>query len=446
MEVYGIDPASIFGATATTGSKRCQNRSILSDPCTRVADMLVATLAAVTTIALGAFSVRRLVLVGAAWSRSRAEQGFPAELPSMTLLVAARDEAETIDETLAALEKIEYPPGRLFIVFIDDASMDDTRSHLERWVKNRPRTAVLALPERRGKSAALRAGLNAAPRAELIAVCDADLRPRPQSLRILAEAFRDENVGAVVPFLSPENALQSGVASYAAVESWLHQLVTSAGKNRLGLNPATNGGTLYRRSALDEAGGFPQVYSGEDVWLATALTRGGWQIRFIPEAVIDNTVVQSWKDYWRQHLRWSRNLLSSSSARGGAPEQAISILQRAELWMQSAGYADRLAMVGALIFAVLGRIPFWIPLLYGLIVAAQLVTAVTMAGAGSRTFRFLAWSGAFYAVDVAATAASVVLHMLRRPRSWNRAARNRPESQSISAASPADLAVDMGAE
>jgi len=411
-----------------------------------VVDVLVATSAALTTIALGVFSLRRIVLVGAVWSRSRAEQGSSAELPSVTLLVAARNEAETIEATLAALEKLDYPSGRLFIVLIDDASVDHTRSHLERWAKDRPLTAVLALPERRGKSAALKAGMSAAPAADLIAVCDADLRPRPQSLRILAAAFRDESVGAAVPFLSPENALQSGVASYAAVESWLHQLVTSAGKNRLGLSPAANGGTLYRRSALDEIGGFPQVYSGEDVWIATALTRAGWRIRFLREAVIDNTVVQSWKDYWQQHLRWSRNLFSASAARAGASEHAVNILRRIELWMQSAGYADRLAMVGALVFAAVGRIPLWIPLLYGLVIAVQLVTAVIMAGAGSRIFRFLAWSGVFYAVDVAATVTSVVLHILRRPRSWNRTARNRPELESISRANPADLAVDARAE
>ena len=409
-------------------------------------DTLVATVAALTTIALGAFSVRRIVLVGAVWRHSRAEQGSVAELPSVTLLVPARDEAGTIEETLAALDKLEYPSDRLFIVFIDDGSVDDTRIRLERWAKDRPRSAVVSSSERGGKSAALRAGKSAAPWTDLIGICDADLRPRPQSLHIMANAFRDESVGAVVPFLYPENALQSGVASYAAVESWLHQLVTSAGKDRLGLNPATNGGSLYRRSALDEIGGFPQVYSGEDVWAATALTRAGWRIRFLHDAVIDNTVVQSWKDYWKQHLRWSRNLFSASGARAGASEHAMSIPQRTELWMQSAGYADRLAMVGALVFAALGRISLWIPLLYAFVIAAQLVAAVTMAGAGSRMFRFLAWSGAFYVVDVAATVASVILHLLRRPRRWNQAARNKPKSESIPTASPGGLAVDAGAE
>jgi cellulose synthase/poly-beta-1,6-N-acetylglucosamine synthase-like glycosyltransferase len=415
VEIYGIDISWYSGLS--------------------VADTLVAIIAALTTIALGAFAVRRIVLVTAASSRSRPEQASAEELPSVTLLVPARDEAETIGGTLAALEKLAYPPEQLFIVLIDDGSMDDTSAHLERWVKDRPRTALITSPERRGKSAALKVGMTAAPPAHLIGICDADLRPRPQSLRILANAFRDDSAGAAVPFLSPANALQSGVASYAATESWLHQLVTSAGKDRLGLNPATNGATLYRRRALEEIGGFPQVTSGEDIWIATAMTRAGWKIRFHPEAVIDNTVVQSWNDYWKQHVRWSRNLFSSSAARSGASERAISIPQRIELLMQSAGYADRLAMLGAVVFAAIGRIPFWIPLLYGLVIAAQLVTALTKAGEGSRTLRFLAWSGVFYAVDVAATIASVFLHILRRPRRWTHAARQRPK-----------LAVDVGAE
>ena len=375
------------------------------------------------TAALTAFSLRRLVLLAASLRPRQTMRAFDTSLPSVTLLVPAHDEAATIDATLLALGRLDYPAERLFTVLIDDASHDRTGEHFARWATGRARTMALVLPLRLGKEVALNAGLAAAPESDLVAICDADLRPRPQSLRLLTEAFADAEVAAAAPFLSPENASESAVASYAGVESWVHQLVTSEGKDNLDLNPVTNGGSVYRRSAIESLGGFPRVPSGEDVSTTVALTRAGWRTRFVRDAVIDNTVVNGWKEYWHQHLRWSRNLLSTVAADGPRAIRRPSLARRIELRIQSAGYGDRLALLAAIILVLIGRLPLWIPVSYAVLVAAQIGIAVFKAGAGSKMPRYLFWTVAFYGVDAAASTVSVILHVLRRPRRWTRAPR-----------------------
>jgi cellulose synthase/poly-beta-1,6-N-acetylglucosamine synthase-like glycosyltransferase len=383
--------------------------------------------AAVMGAALAVFALRRLVLLGAALLPVRRHPSI-GTAPTAVVLVAARDEGAGIDPTLDALSRLDYPPERLSFILVDDGSEDDTVARMRRWAAVQPGANVLHLPGRMGKSAALAAALAAGPDSALVVVCDADLVPRPDWLRRLAEAFSDEDVGAAAPFLEPVNATFSAVARYAAVESWVHQLVTSAGKEALGLNPATNGASAYRRGALVELGGFPAIPSGEDVWITAALTRAGWRTRWVPDAVVGNAVANRWRDYIRQHLRWSRNLLSAGGARPpahGPPSggRAVTVARRFELRVMSLGYVDRLAFAAAIALAATGQMPLWAPLGYAGVIAAQFLVALARAGVGRAIPRYLLVTVSFYVLDVAASAASVAFHLLGRPRRWGSARR-----------------------
>src|SRR5213594_5108245 len=63
-----------------------------------------------------------------------------------------------------------------------------------------------------------------APPTELVAVVDADVRPRPEYLRRVAVACTGDGVAAAVGFLAADDALASPVSCYASVETWVHQL------------------------------------------------------------------------------------------------------------------------------------------------------------------------------------------------------------------------------
>jgi cellulose synthase/poly-beta-1,6-N-acetylglucosamine synthase-like glycosyltransferase len=260
--------------------------------------------------------------------------------------------------TLDALARLEYPVEKLAIVFVDDGSADGTGELIQAWCADRTHAKLLKLDGRHGKYAALNVAIRSEPTTELIAVCDADLRPRPNWLDRLVPAFSDPDVAAAAAFISQSNADAGPVARYAAVESWVHQLVTSAGKDALGLNPPTLGASLYRRVALLEVGSFGVGVSGEDVRVSTRLTEAGWRIRFVESAVVDNAVVQSWRDYWHQHLRWARNVFASRTA--GIQVVARndrSLAQRAESRLAAAGYADRAAFLVVAIAAASRRLP-----------------------------------------------------------------------------------------
>lgn len=291
--------------------------------------------------------------------------------------MAARDDAPSLERLFEALVAIDYPPDRLRLILVDDFSSDDSTQRLESFVAGRERVEAILLDSHVGKAQALNRALAAARGADLVVVCDADVRPRPDCLRRLSEAFADERVAAAAAFLAPSNAAVTLVSRYAALESWVHQLITSAGKDRLRLNPPTLGGcAAYRRSALDAIGGFGSCSApGEDVRTSAALTLAGWDTGFVLDAVADNRVAQSWLGYLWQHVRWARNVYSATAfkrvayspvdrlapgVRDHAPAGArMALARRSEVLLSGSGYADRLLLIVMAMLAPRERSSRW---------------------------------------------------------------------------------------
>ena len=366
------------------------------------------------------FCVRRVVLLVAALAIPRdAAPVPPAALPGLTILVPAHDECTIVPRLLSSLDAVEYPRDRFSIVLISDGSSDGTAAVFERWAQGRPWARVLVLESRLGKARALNQARDLC-RTDVVAVCDADLELRPETFCRLAAAFGDPSLGAAAAMLHPANAGESAVAAYAAVESWVHQLITSAGKDRLDMNPPTFGAAAYRRAALEQVGWFPPVADGEDVAVTTALTRAGWRTRFIATAVVDNRVASTLHEYWQQHIRWFRGSLQLPFH--DVSRRVVSLGRRFELGMLTASYSDRLVFVAAAAFASINRAAFVLAGAYVGIRALEIFAAVVKAGAGRHAPAYLLSAAVFFLLDVAASAAAVALHLAHRPRRWTRVA------------------------
>lgn len=407
--------------------------------------MIVSRLLDVVALALGAalavFAVRRLLLLIASLGRRISVPVLAdADLPAVTLIVPAHDERVASVTVLHALERLDYPTDRLFIVLVSDGSTDGTAEQFSDWSAERLHVETIALPVRVGKAIALNEAL-AVSRGDVIAVIDADMRPRPDYLRRMVAAFRQPDVGGAAGFIQPSDPDATPVSRYAAVETWVHQLVKSAGKDRLRLNPPTLGAAAYRTEALVGIGGFPVVPHGTDVAVTVALTKAGWTTRFVPDAIVETGLIRTPREYWTQHVRWSRGSFAAYSARPAPVRRAVShagvgsgsvllVLRRLEAWMLCANYADRLVLLGALACAIPGRLPFWLPVAYLLIPTLEATAAVTRAGVGGR-WRYIVWTVVLFPFDVLASVAAALIHLARRPAPWRSPRRHAMVGQAV---------------
>lgn len=147
-----------------------------------------------------------------------------AELPGVTMIVPASNEAARIARKVANTAALRYPPDRLQVLFVSDGSTDDTAEIVRRLAT--PAMTLVELPVRRGKAAGLNAGLERAAN-EILVFSDASIDLEPDALEQIVAPFTDPAIGCV----SGEDRIpeSGGEAWYGRFELMLRRLESRAG-------------------------------------------------------------------------------------------------------------------------------------------------------------------------------------------------------------------------
>ena len=200
-----------------------------------------------------------------------------AELPPVTLIIAAYNEEARLRDKLANILALDYPSDRLEVIFVSDGSTDATNAILR--AAEDPRIRCIYLPTRGGKSSALNHAVAQAHH-EILIFSDAATRFAADAVQKLARHFADPRVGAVCGSLdfeaSPESRQTEGV--YWTYESMLRLM-----EARLGAT-LTASGAIY---AL-RRGCYPRLPADtviEDLVIPMNARKLGYRVLYDPEAV-----------------------------------------------------------------------------------------------------------------------------------------------------------------
>jgi cellulose synthase/poly-beta-1,6-N-acetylglucosamine synthase-like glycosyltransferase len=154
-----------------------------------------------------------------------------AAVPTVSMIVPVHNERATIEHKVRNAAQLNYPDGRLEILFVSDGSTDGTVEYLLGAVGGR--TVLHELTERGGKAAALNAGLRAA-RHDIIVFSDASIMLEPGSLYAIVRPFQDPHVGCVsgedrIAELGGEGLYGRYELFIRRLESKLHSIVGASG-------------------------------------------------------------------------------------------------------------------------------------------------------------------------------------------------------------------------
>ncbi len=229
-------------------------------------------------------------------------------LPSLTVIVPARNESTNIGPCLQSLLAQQYPTQRLRFVVVDDDSADDTAAKVASLARSDARVTLLSappLPEGwKGKVHACWHGVQATP-ADTGWLCflDADIRTHPLALATamqLAEAR-----GLDLLSLAPRHELGS-VAERLIIPCGLYILSFSLDRVRIQAPESTDAlctgqFMLMRRTAYQHVGGYARVYDSicEDLEFARLLKRHGLKVRLEDgSAVLLTRMYTGWDTLW----------------------------------------------------------------------------------------------------------------------------------------------------
>jgi glycosyltransferase involved in cell wall biosynthesis len=199
-----------------------------------------------------------------------------AGLPSVSVVVAARNAEATVGDCAASLLALRYPTSLLEIVFVDNGSADGTRRILAGFGD----AFVIAEERRRGPAAARNTGIRRAG-GDVIALVDADSTADPDWLEELVPPLGDPTVGIVggtTLARRPANGAELfGEAIHDQAKAILHWRPPYV----------ASGNWAGRRSVLDEVGLFDELLlRGSDVDFSYRVLQAGYRLAFSPGAVV----------------------------------------------------------------------------------------------------------------------------------------------------------------
>ena len=242
-----------------------------------------------------------------------ASRSLPKIPPKVSIIIAARNEENTIQQCVESSAKQDYPIEKYEVIVVNDRSEDSTAkivSQISDKFKNVTLLNISELPQaykNSGKKHALKKGIEYAT-GDIILLTDADCFPHSYWITSMVQYFDDET-GVVV-----------GHSPYKA-EGFIHRLIQldnlsiiAVGAGGIGRGyPILSVGRnfAYRRKVYDEIDGFEKIKdfsSGDDDLLLMLVRKHtDWKIDFAshPDSFVYTYPPKTVKEAIKQRMRWA---------------------------------------------------------------------------------------------------------------------------------------------
>lgn len=273
--------------------------------------LTVVYLAAVLLVAL--YGGSALLLAALYLHRRRdcpSEPPIPVEWPAVTIQLPIYNELYVVKRLITAVAQLDYPRDRLQIQVLDDSTDETTRLVRACVARQRAQGLDIELIRRRNrlgfKAGALAHGLERA-RGEFIAIFDADFRPAPDFLlRTVPHLVASPDLAFVQTRWSYLNHDYSPLTRAQSIALDGHFVVEHLARNRNGLLMNFNGTAgLWRRLAIEQAGGWQSDTLTEDVDLSFRAQLGGWRALYLPDVEAPAELPPQVAAFKRQQARWA---------------------------------------------------------------------------------------------------------------------------------------------
>ena len=279
----------------------------------------------------------------------KVEKAFE-DLPAVTVQLPLFNELYVAERLIDAACAIDYPRDRLQIQVLDD-STDETREvarrKAEEWRARGLDIVHLHRNDRTGfKAGALDEGLRRA-KGEFVAIFDADFIPQPDFLRHTVHFFTDPKVGCIQTRWGHINREYSLLTRLQSIFLDGHFIMEHAARNRSGrfFNFSGTSG-IWRRTAIDEAGGWQHDTLTEDLDLSFRAQLRGWRFVFLPEVATPAELPVEMNGFKSQQHRWVKgSMQTTKKLLGNVIRAPIPLRVKAESVMHLLGNTAYLLML-----------------------------------------------------------------------------------------------------
>src|SRR5574338_190291 len=238
------------------------------------------------------------------------------QMPPVTIQLPIYNEMYVADRLIDAVCEMDYPRELMEIQVLDD-STDETKDIAELAVRRHASRGFnithLHRVDRRGyKAGALEAGLRVA-QGKYIAIFDADFIPSKDFLkRTLPYLEQRSELAMVQARWGHINHDYSLLTKIQSIMLDAHFVLEHGGRNRAGCFFNFNGTAgVWRRDAIDDAGGWQHDALTEDLDLSYRAQLRGWRFVFLPNLIAPAEVPVEMNAFKSQQHRWAKGSIQT---------------------------------------------------------------------------------------------------------------------------------------
>uniref|UniRef100_A0A0A8YGW4 glucomannan 4-beta-mannosyltransferase n=1 Tax=Arundo donax TaxID=35708 RepID=A0A0A8YGW4_ARUDO len=240
--------------------------------------------------------------------------GGNAAYPMVLVQIPMYNEREVYQLSIGAACGLSWPSDRIIVQVLDDSTdpviKELVQLECERWASKGVNVKYEVRDSRRGyKAGALREGMKRAyvRGCDVVAIFDADFQPEPDFLwRTVPFLLHNPDLALVQArwkFVNADECLMTRMQEMSLDYHFtVEQEVGSSTYAFFGFNGTAG---VWRISALNEAGGWKDRTTVEDMDLAVRASLKGWKFVFLGDLMVKNELPSTLKAYRYQQHRWS---------------------------------------------------------------------------------------------------------------------------------------------
>ena len=258
------------------------------------------------SLLLGIYGLKVVLMAFSKAEKSPVVFSEDQELPSVDILVSAKDEEAVIGRLVKRLTSIRYPKNKLKILIIDDGSQDRTLDILEGLKHECSNLQVIcrSRASRGGKSGALNYALEKAY-GEWVFILDADADFHEDILLRVVPFAQEGEWGAVQLRKAVVNSKRNLLTCCQSMEMAMDAFIQQGRQSLGGVVELRGNGALLNRKALDNCGGFNEETVTDDLDLSFRLLIAGSSIGILWDPPIHEEAVETFSALLRQRQRWA---------------------------------------------------------------------------------------------------------------------------------------------
>lgn len=245
----------------------------------------------------------------------RARKRFQT-LPRVTVQLPMYNEASVAQRVIDAACRLDYPRDLLQVQVIDDStdgSQEIARQRVVYWADRGMDIQWLHRSKRTGFKAGALAEAMPSAKGDFVAIFDADFVPNPDFLKRTVHYFCDPAVGMVQTCWDHLNREDSLLTRSQAIFLDGHFIIEHTARNRSDRWINFNGtGGIWRRIAIESAGGWQHDTLTEDVDLSYRAQLTGWRFVFLPRVTCPAELPPEINAFKAQQHRWTKGSIQTA--------------------------------------------------------------------------------------------------------------------------------------